>query len=1291
MTKTLSFTGLAPLHDRPIERLQRWRAERGMGMVSVQAWYVLQSEFALDDEHCARIETLLQARLDRDAAIQQHALILGPRPGTQSPWSSKARDIFHLCGLTQVKRIEHYRRLDDFDAAKAPAELLKQLYDRMTEATFSSFDAVLKSLEDRAPGRMHSIAVLARGRAALTEANGELGLALSDAELAYLHQRFSELQRDPTDVELMMYAQANSEHCRHKIFNAEWLQDGVPTGFSLFQMIRNTHALHPNQVLVAYRDNAAVTQAFSAPRLLVAPAGDQVYRAENETQHLVAKVETHNHPTAVSPYPGAATGAGGEIRDEGATGRGARPKAGLTGFSVSPLRIPGYERSWEPVLPKSERQASPLEIMLQGPLGAAAYNNEFGRPALGGYFRCFASPRSTPSGSMLASHYGYHKPIMIAGGLGVIRAEHVQKQSAPAGSLLIVLGGPALLIGLGGGAASSMAAGSSTAELDFASVQRENPEMERRCQAVIDACIALGIDNPILSIHDVGAGGLSNALPELIHDCSGGGSIDFDAIPRAEAGLSPLELWCNEAQERYVLAVAPESRLLVQAICARERCPMAVVGELNDSGTLRARTQHELEPPVDLPMSLLLGGTPRMQRNLSLVPGDAPNFAAVVKDVKAVWLQVIQHPTVADKGFLVTIGDRSVGGQSVRDQLVGPWQLAVADCAVTVAGFEATTGEAMAMGERGPVARLNPIASARLAVTEALTNLAASRVLRLDQVILSANWMAAAGNPQEDAALYQAVEELGLRLCPALGINIPVGKDSLSMTTHIETAAGSAQVTAPMTVVITAFAPVADVRLTLTPWLQTEVASKLLLVRLNPTRPRLGASIMAEVLADPGGPTADLDHPQALVTFFRTVQLLNEQGLLLAYHDISDGGLAACLTEMALVSRSGLRIEIPGERDLIAELFAEEPGAVLQVREADVAAVLACLAELNVSILGTPTPELLLEVHHAGGVAVSLGLSELQAHWSEVSWQMRRLRDHPACADEEYQSLCDLTAPGLSVALPQALADLPVQTLAPSVVGIARPEVAILREQGVNGHLEMAAAFMAAGFTAVDVTMTDLIDGRVQLGRFHGLAACGGFSYGDVLGAGTGWAQTILCHPALEAAFAAFFADPARFALGVCNGCQMLSQLQSLIPGAERWPAFLPNRSQRFESRLLQVEVMASPSLFFQDMTGARLPIVVAHGEGRAAFRDSADAAQVAACLRYVDSHGLPSDRYPSNPNGSPGGVTAFTNDDGRVTILMPHPERCFRSVQLSWLPKDWRSPAGPWMQMFKNARHWLD
>jgi phosphoribosylformylglycinamidine synthase len=1219
--------------------------------------------------------------------------LVTPRPGTISPWSSKATDIAHNCGLRQVRRVErgvayyldYERPLTDGELAA----LKPLLHDRMTEAVLGPEDDPIVLFAQAEPAPLATVDVLGGGREALTAANRELGLALSDDEIDYLLDSFSRLARNPTDVELMMFAQANSEHCRHKIFNADWIIDGAAQAKSLFAMIRNTHQLHPDGVLSAYSDNAAVMAGFPAGRFFSDPDDGQ-YRYHPEAVHILMKVETHNHPTAISPFPGAATGSGGEIRDEGATGRGAKPKAGLCGFSVSNLRIPEFAQPWERDYGKPGRIASALDIMLEGPIGAAAFNNEFGRPNLAGYFRTFEE--HGPDGQ----RRGYHKPIMIAGGLGNIREPHVHKAELPPGAAIVVLGGPAMLIGLGGGAASSMAAGSSHEDLDFASVQRGNPEMQRRAQEVIDRCVALGEANPILSVHDVGAGGLSNAVPEIVHGAGRGGSFELREVPNDDPGMSPMQIWCNEAQERYVLAITAEGLANFRALCERERCPYAVIGVATEQPVLRVTDRQFTDQPVDLPMEVLFGKPPKMLREVRHVPTAAPPFDFSGIDLADAVARVLRLPAVADKSFLITIGDRTVTGLVCRDQMVGPWQVPVSDVAVTATSFDVDTGEAMAMGERAPLAVLNAPASGRMAVAEALTNIAAARIGQIGDVKLSANWMAAAGHPGEDARLFDTVRAVGMELCPALGIAIPVGKDSLSMKTVWEERGERKSVVAPLSLIVSAFAPVLDVRRTLTPQLRIDFGdTDLILIDLGRGKNRLGGSALAQVYNRWGDTVPDVDSPEDLAAFFTAIQTLNAAGRLLAYHDRSDGGLLATLAEMCFAGGCGLTVLLDdlAENPLTA-LFAEELGAVLQVRATDRNAVLARLADAGLGecshVIGAPNGEDRLILRFGGETVFAASRAELRRLWSETSYRMQALRDHPDCAREAFEAACDPADPGLSV----RLSFDPAEGLAtPPVATGARPRVAILREQGVNGQIEMAAAFDRAGFAAVDVHMSDLIAGRVSLADFHGFVACGGFSYGDVLGAGEGWAKSILFNPRARDGFAAFFARSDSFGLGVCNGCQMLSNLHELIAGTELWPHFVRNRVEQFEARLSLVEVLPSPSLFLQGMAGSRLPIAVAHGEGRAEFRTADGAAAALAAgvvaLRFVDNLGQPTERYPANPNGSPGGITGLTSRDGRFTILMPHPERVFRTVQYSWCPDGWGQD-GPWLRLFQNARRWL-
>ena len=1238
--------------------------------------------------------------------ISEPTFLVVPRPGTLSPWSSKATDIARNCGLQHVRRIERgvawYLESAEPLNADDRAALQPLVHDRMTEAVLSPDDdpAVLFTRADPAP--LTTIQMLSGGRTALVIANRELGLALSEDEVDYLLDSFTRLERNPTDVELMMFAQANSEHCRHKIFNADWIVDGVKQDRSLFAMIRNTYACHPDDVLSAYHDNAAVMCGFSAGRFFPDPADGQ-YRYHPEAVPILMKVETHNHPTAISPFPGAATGSGGEIRDEGATGRGAKPKAGLCGFSVSHLRIPGFIQPWEREYGKPNRIASALDIMLEGPLGAAAFNNEFGRPNLAGYFRSFE--QDDPDGQ----RRGYHKPIMIAGGLGNIREPHVDKAELPPGTAIVVLGGPAMLIGLGGGAASSMAAGSSHQDLDFASVQRGNPEMQRRAQEVIDHCVALGERNPILSIHDVGAGGLSNAVPEIVHGAGRGGCFELREVPNDDPGMSPMQIWCNEAQERYVLAIAAEGLEAFKALCERERCPYAVIGVATADPELRISDRQFAHQPVALPMNVLFGKPPKMLRDVThqiqcppflagegLVGARADGEGTEPLHLAEAVARVLRFPAVADKSFLITIGDRSVTGLVCRDQMVGPWQVPVSDVAVTATSFDTETGEAMAMGERTPLAVFNAPASGRMAVGEALTNIAAARIEKLGDVKLSANWMAAAGHPGADADLFDTVRAVGMELCPALGIAIPVGKDSLSMKTVWEAGGEAKSVVAPLSLIITAFAPVQDVRRTLTPQLRSNRGdTDLILIDLGRGQNRLGGSVLAQVDLPMDAAVPDVDAPDDLKAFFAVIQELNAAGRLLAYHDRSDGGLLAVLAEMMFAGGCGVTVLLDdlGEEPLAA-LFAEELGAVIQVRVADRARVLNRLIAAGLGecshVIGTLNVEDQLILRYAGETAFAASRVELRRLWSETSYQMQALRDHPECAREAFETVCDPADPGLNVRLTFNPAE---DIAAPFLANGAWPRIAILREQGVNGQVEMAAAFDRAGFAAVDVHMSDLIAGRVTLADFHGFAACGGFSYGDVLGAGEGWAKSILFNPRTRDEFAAFFARSDSFGLGICNGCQMMSNLHELIGGAELWPRFVRNRVEQFEARLSLVEVLSSPSLFLRGMEGSRLPIAVAHGEGRAEFRteDGADTALAAGIvpMRFVDNFGQATASYPANPNGSPGGIAGLCSRDGRFTILMPHPERVFRTVQHSWHPDGWGED-GPWLRLFRNARRWL-
>jgi phosphoribosylformylglycinamidine synthase len=1221
-----------------------------------------------------------KVELGNEAAACDRLVI--PHHGTLSPWASKATEILRRCGLDSVVRVERATAYRLYSTDSVPDSALEVLHDRMTQDVVHTLD---EAWGDRLEGQYRPLNVIELGDDPLrtmAEVNQNLGLALSEDEIEYLVAAYRDLERNPSDAELMMFAQANSEHCRHKIFRGSWVIDGEAQSLSLFDMIRETHRCTPDGVLSAYSDNAAVFSGGNGFRWQ-ADVQSGVYEHVDTEVHVQIKAETHNHPTAISPFPGAATGSGGEIRDEAATGRGARPKLALSGFSVSELHLPELARPWETDTHRPGHLATSLQIMIEGPIGAAAYNNEFGRPALTGYFR-------TLTQNSFGQTWGYHKPIMLAGGLGNIAPEQVLKHEVPVGAKVVVLGGPAMLIGLGGGAASSAQSGASNSELDYASVQRENPEMERRCQQVIEFCIAQGDANPIISIHDVGAGGLSNAIPEILDADQRGGLIDLRSLPTADSRLSPMELWCNEAQERYVLAIRAEAVDSLLAACQRERCPVAVVGEATADGhfLLQDPAHADSQAPVDLPMEVLLGKTPQMHRDVNRWQRQAAEHESNHADLSELLNEsidrVLRLPAVGSKQFLITIGDRSIGGLTVRDQMVGPWQVPVADVAVSARDFHGYQGEAMAMGERAPVAIYDAPASGRMAIAEALTNLAAAPIDDIRRVKLSANWMAAAGEKGQDADLYDTVKAIGMELCPQLGLGIPVGKDSLSMRAKWQHEGEEQQVSAPVSLIVSAFAPVEDIRRCLTPELDIQEESTLLLIDLGAGQQRLGASAWAQVWQQDGGAVADVHDAAQLKAFFDSVQALNRAGHLLAYHDRSDGGLLVSLLEMAWAGRCGLDVTLTDDEDAIAALFNEELGAVIQVRNADIPAVRQCLSDAGlahcVHEVARPAAHGDLLLKQGARTLIKRELAQLQQVWSETSRSIAGLRDNAHCVDEEYDRLNDWQAPGLKP-------ELSFELKAPAVHS-ARPQVAILREQGVNGHMEMAAAFHQAGFTAVDVHMSDLLSGRFTLDQFQGLAACGGFSYGDVLGAGQGWAKSILFNNALRDQFEAFFQHPDRFALGVCNGCQMMSTLAPLIPGAENWPRFMRNRSEQFEARLSLVEVMESPSIFLQGMQGSRIPVAVAHGEGRAEFhRGALDQQQ--HCLRYVENDGSVAGRYPANPNGSPDGITGLCNRDGRVTIMMPHPERLLRAMNFSWAPTHWGEHS-PWQQMFNNARGWL-
>ncbi|WOJ93747.1 phosphoribosylformylglycinamidine synthase [Congregibacter variabilis] len=1285
-------SALSPFRQQALE--QRLRAQWPDIAVLRSGFVHLVDGEPLPEAQSSRLHGLLaQAATDDFCSLESldngRWLFVLPRPGTISPWSSKATDIAHGCGFAGVRRIERIcaYELEGVEPGSAAWQAVAlTLHDRMVESTTDSLGGLQGLFSQLAPAESLFVDVLGEGREALEKANQTLGLALAEDEVDYLCESFGGLGRNPRDVELMMFAQANSEHCRHKIFNASWTIDGDEQAKSLFAMIRNTHAHAPDGVLSAYSDNAAVVAGHEASRFT--PAGDtREYSAQSQPVHLLMKVETHNHPTAIAPFPGAGTGVGGEIRDEGAVGRGSKPKAGLTGFSVSNLRIPNLPEPWEKDNGKPSRIASALDIMLEAPIGGAAFNNEFGRPNICGYFRSYEQRiAGAPDGLSLR---GYHKPIMIAGGFGNIAPEHVEKPEFAPGAALLVLGGPAMLIGLGGGAASSMASADGQESLDFASVQRQNPEMERRCQEVIDRCWQLADKNPIAFIHDVGAGGLSNALPELVKDGGCGGLFSLRDVPCDDPGMSPLEIWCNESQERYVLAVATDDLPQFMAICERERCPVAVVGEAIADKQLTVSDVHFDDKPVDMPMSVLFGKPPKMHREDHRRAAPAIPLSSAPSVDEALH-RVLGLPAVASKRFLITIGDRTVTGLVARDQMVGPWQVPVADCAVCLVSYDSDQGEAMAMGERTPTALLSSAASARMAVTEAITNICAAPVARMSDIRLSANWMCAADTPGEGAALFDAVHAIGEELCPALGIAIPVGKDSMSMQTRWAQNGSTETVTAPMSLVVSAFAPVGDTAKTLTPMLKTEPELVLMLVDLGRSKDRLGASALAQVYGELGTEPADLDSPADLLALFDLLFWGKERGDVIAYHDRSDGGLIVSLVEMAFAGRCGLELELPEGRDALSMLFNEEPGVLLQLPKSQLADWSAQAERLGIGqclqVLGHARADEQVRVWSGSELLIDTMRGALEERWSQCSHALQRLRDNPDCADEEFARISAVD-PGLSTHVGFDIHE----DIVGSMINIgARPRVAVLREQGVNGQVEMAAAFDRAGFTAVDVTMSDLVAGDAHLAEFHGLVACGGFSFGDVLGAGEGWAKSILFNSHLRDSFSEFFAQPESFTLGVCNGCQMLSVLRELIPGSEHWPWFRRNRSEQFEARLSMVEVADSPSVFLSGMAGSRLPIAVAHGEGRAVFADPAaqercEAAQLVG-LRYIENSGEIAHRYPANPNGSPNGITGVCSENGRVTIMMPHPERVIRRRQFSWAPDDMANDS-PWLRLFQNAR----
>ena len=1294
MSVVLPLRGVTALSDFRVEKLFQKAAALGLPEVKLSSefWYFVGSEKALDAATVEKLQALLAAQsVEQTPKAREglHLFLVTPRLGTISPWASKATNIAENCGLEGIERIERGMAvwLEGALTDGQKQQWAALLHDRMTESVLTDIDAAVQLFHHIQSETFSTVDVLGGGKEALVKANTEMGLALSADEIDYLVENYQALQRNPSDVELMMFAQANSEHCRHKIFNADFILNGEKQPKSLFGMIRDTHNAHPEGTVVAYKDNSSVIEGAKIERFYPNAAENQGYRFHEEDTHIIMKVETHNHPTAIAPFAGAATGAGGEIRDEGATGKGSRPKAGLTGFTVSNLNIPDLKQPWEQDYGKPEHISSPLDIMIEGPIGGAAFNNEFGRPNLLGYFRTFEEKFD-------GQVRGYHKPIMIAGGLGSIQAQQTHKDEIPEGALLIQLGGPGMLIGLGGGAASSMNTGTNDASLDFNSVQRGNPEIERRAQEVIDRCWQLGDKNPIISIHDVGAGGLSNAFPELVNDAGRGAVFKLREVPLEEHGLNPLQIWCNESQERYVLSILEKDLETFRAICERERCPFAVVGTATDDGHLKVRDDLFSNNPVDLPLNVLLGKPPKTTRSDKTVRSSEKAFNAQNIDITEAAYRVLRLPTVAAKNFLITIGDRSVGGMTHRDQMVGKYQTPVADCAVTMMGFNTYRGEAMSMGEKPTVALFDAPASGRMCVGEAITNIAAVNIGDIGNIKLSANWMAACGNEGEDEKLYRTVEAVS-KACQALDLSIPVGKDSLSMKTVWQDGEEKKSVVSPLSLIISAFAPVKDVRKTVTPELKNVEDSVLLFIDLGFGKARMGGSAFGQVYNNMSGDAPDLDDTGRLKDFYGVIQQLVAEDKLLAYHDRSDGGLFATLAEMAFAGRCGLNVDLTSlvvnQADVneasIRVLFNEELGAVIQIAKQDVAAVEALFKEADLAlhtVAAISTDEKIV-IRNQVGIVLEQNRADLQRAWQETSHAIQRLRDNPACADSEFALIDDNERSALFA---DVKFDVNEDIAAPFINSGAKPKIAILREQGVNGQIEMAAAFTRAGFDAYDVHMSDLMAGRVHLADFKMLAACGGFSYGDVLGAGEGWAKSILFHPALRDQFAAFFADPNTLTLGVCNGCQMVSNLAEIIPGAEAWPKFRRNLSEQFEARLSMVHVPKSASLILNEMQGSSLPVVVSHGEGRADFalHGGNISADLGIALQYVDGQNQVTQTYPLNPNGSPQGIAGVTNTDGRVTIMMPHPERVYRAVQMSWKPEDWTELSG-WYRLFAGAR----
>lgn len=1289
----LILPGYSALSAARREHLQQLIADKIEQTITLAARYqhFVYLDSGLNEEQTRLLETLLDyGDKSNEPNYQGQMLLVLPRLGTISPWASKARDVAHYFGLHNIKRIErgiaYYLAAPQALTNEQLAQVKALIHDRMVEEVHSDLQAAELLYEQAQPAAMTSIDIVGQGRNALVEANTELGLALADDEIDYLLTSFTKLNRNPSDVELMMFAQANSEHCRHKIFNADWTIDGVAQDKSLFGMIKNTYQQSSTDVLSAYADNASVITGSQAGRFFAQPDSLE-YQAVQEDIHILMKVETHNHPSGIAPFAGAGTGSGGEIRDEGAVGRGSKPKVGLMGFSVSNLRVPGFEQPWEVEYGRPPHMVSALDIVIQGSKGGASFNNEFGRPNLTGYFRSYENTVLSVNGEEVR---GYHKPIVIAGGYGNIREEHIEQKEFEPGTKLIVLGGPAMLIGLGGGAASSIAGDddADNVSLDFNSVQRQNPEIQRRCQEVIDSCWAMGENTPIAFIHDVGAGGLSNAFPELAQDGGCGAEFELRNIPNEQIGMSPMEIWCSESQERYVLAIREERLAEFEALCERERCPYAVVGTALAEEHIVLNDKHFNNKPIDLPMDVLFGKPPKMHREFNRQSVELPALALEGVTVAEALDRVVKLPAVASKNFLITATDRSLTGMVVRDQLVGPWQVPVADVAVTTASFDSYTGEAMAMGERTPLALIDAPASGRMAVAESILNIAAAPIKQLSDIKLSANWMAAAGYGAEDQALFDTVKAVGMELCPELGIAIPVGKDSMSMRTVWNDKGENKAVTSPLSLIITAFAPVTDVRKTLTPELTRADNHSLLFVDLAKGKQRLGGSCLAQTYSQLGNEAPDLESAETLKAAFNTLQALNQQGEIKAYHDRSDGGLIVSLIEMAFASRCGLSIELPEQVDPLAYLFNEELGFVIQVADQSVASVSQAFTQagLAVSSIAKVNKDETIVIKQAGKSLLEDSRANLQQAWSELSYRLQAMRDNPATAKQEF----DLIAKQYKGLTPKVNFEFNSKASSEAASSANKPKVAILREQGINSHVEMAYAFTKAGFSAIDVHMNDIVAGRVDLADFKGLVACGGFSFGDVLGAGEVWAKSILLKPALRQQFSQFFERADTFSLGVCNGAQMLSHIKSLIPGAEHWPQFVANQSEQFESRLVQVEVVPSPSIFFKGMEGSVIPVAVAHGQGRVQFASSEQQAAAQAVMRYVDDEHQVSEYYPINPNGSPEGLTAFTSQDGRSTIMMPHPERVIRSVTMSWAPAEWGEDS-PWMQLFRNARAWVN